>query len=107
MTKEEILKRNFKLELGTRMREAMPPGSPAKSAQDITNLKLDILREFMSREEEGSLAMSVLQRMLESIQNRPSNDYNADYAEEVIEPPVPEFDSSGIAIDKPTIDAKI
>ena len=65
MTQQEILERNFKLEIGTRMREALSPGSPAKSATEITNLKVDIIRQLMSEQEEDSLGMSILQQMLE------------------------------------------
>jgi len=77
MTQEEILTRNFKLEIGTRMREALVPGGPAKSREAIADLKSDIIRELMSQHEEGSLAFNILERMLERAQNQPSNGSNA------------------------------
>jgi len=77
MTQEEILTRNFKLEIGTRMREALVPGGPAKSREAITDLQNGIIRELMSEHEEGSLAFNILQRMLEGTQNQSSNDSNA------------------------------
>ncbi|MCL2279027.1 MAG: hypothetical protein FWC20_06430 [Oscillospiraceae bacterium] len=77
MTQEEILTRNFKLEIGTRMREALVPGGPAKSREAIADLKSGIIRELMSQHEEGSLAFNILERMLERAQNQSSNDSNA------------------------------
>jgi len=76
MTQEEILTRNFKLEIGTRMREALVPGGPAKSQEAIADLKNGIIQELMSQHEEGSLSFNILQRMLEGAQNHPSNNSN-------------------------------
>ncbi|MCL2226098.1 MAG: hypothetical protein FWB97_00485 [Oscillospiraceae bacterium] len=77
MTQQEILTRNFKLEIGTRMREALVPGGPAKSSEALTDLKNGIIRELMSGQEEGSLAFNILKRMLEGTQNQSSNSSNA------------------------------
>ena len=88
MTQQEILERNFKLEVGTRLREALTPGSPSKSAEARANLEMDIIRELMAKQEEGSLAMSVLQMMLERIQNQPLNEPMVDITGEIIKPPV-------------------
>jgi len=69
LNQQEILERKLKLEVGARMREAMPHGSPGKSAEAVNNLRVDIIRELMSEKEEGSLAFNILQRMLEGIRN--------------------------------------
>ena len=87
MTQQEILERNFKLEVGTRLREALRPGSPAKSAQERANLEMDIIRQLMAEQEEGSLAMNVLQMMFDRLQGQPSNGPMVDITGEVIEPP--------------------
>ena len=70
LTQQEILERKFKLEIGTRIREDITrPNTPAQSAQDFTNRTIDIIRQLMSEQEEGSLAFNVLQSMLERTRN--------------------------------------
>lgn len=56
---------------GSAMRRNLNISTPA--SETMRNQHLDAIRELMSREEEGSLRMNVLQRMLETALNPPSN----------------------------------
>jgi len=87
ITKEEFLTSQLKLEIGTRLREAIPWGKPSYEGA-VNNLKIDIIRQLMSEQEEDSLAMNILQRMLESAQNQQPFTPTVDITGEVIEPPV-------------------
>ena len=61
---------------GSAMRNMSGISTPA--SETMRNQRIDVIRDIMSREEEGSLRMSILQQMLEDSMRSPTNEILSD-----------------------------
>ena len=55
--------------LGNATRRGICLNTPTPAMETFNNRRIDVIRQLMSEQEEGSLALDILQRMLERAQN--------------------------------------
>ena len=59
--------------LGNATRPGIDLNTPTQAMEIFNNRRIDVIRQLMSEQEEGSLALAILQGMLERAQNPSSN----------------------------------